>query len=254
MPILNDDTMENQQAQNSNFKFSATKVDNLGASEYTLAGVILDVSGSTSGVRAVMEDIFKETVRAMRLSPRADNLLLRNVIFADNVEEIHGFKLLENINEDDYNGSLTTKLPAGIGYSTALYDASYQGAKAINDYAETLRNSFYTTNAILIVITDGDNNASSVSVKRVQEEFKRAVGAEALESFTSILIALNSHEPYIAQKLQQFSKDAGFTHYIEAGEANKKNIAKVAQFVSKSVSHTSQSLGNNNPQPTSLSF
>lgn len=254
MPILNDATMDEQQASGSNFKFSATNVDNLGASEYTLASVVADVSGSTSGVRDSMEDISKEVVRAMRLSPRADNLLYRNVVFANNVEEIHGFKLLENINEADYDGSLTTNLPSGIGYETALYDASYQGAKAINDYADTLRQNFYTTNAILVVITDGMNNASSVSVKRVAEEFKRAVDAEALESFTSILIALNTHNPTIASTLQAFSRDAGFTHYIEAGEANKKNIARVAQFVSKSVSHTSQSLGNQPPNPTSLSF
>src|SRR3954469_3393746 len=135
MPKLNDATMDEQQASNSNFKFSATNVDNLGASEYTLATTVADCSGSTDKVRDSMEEIAKEIVRAMRLSPRADNLLYRNVVFANNVEEIHGFKLLENINESDYDGSLTVNLPSGLGYETALFDASFQGAKAINDYS-----------------------------------------------------------------------------------------------------------------------
>ena len=72
------------------FQFSAAKISTLGATEYTLATVVLDGSGSTRPFWDRIVAALKETVRACRRSPRADNLMLRVVIFSAGLDEFRG--------------------------------------------------------------------------------------------------------------------------------------------------------------------
>lgn len=240
MPIL-DDNLENYNLQNSHFGFSATPTDDLGASEYTLATVVLDVSGSTSPFRAEMETVLKEVVKALRMSPRADNLMLRVVKFADSLGEVHGFKLLEKINESDYDNTLVQS--SGLGSMTALYDATQNGVGAITTYADSLKGQDFDSNGIAIVITDGCENASSATLNMVKQEFTKAITGEGLESLMTILVGVNINDYSVAQELNKFNADAGFTQYVESQNADKKTLAKVANFVSRSISSQSNSLG-----------
>src|ERR1700748_2899493 len=103
MPRLNDDTME-EFKNIGNFGYSAVKISELGSSEYTLCNILVDASGSVMHFSKEMENALKETIRACQLSPRADSLMIRVIKFDNDFHEIHGFKLLEKINLDDYNG------------------------------------------------------------------------------------------------------------------------------------------------------
>lgn len=239
MPIL-DDNLEEHKIPNSNFGFSATPTDELGATEYTLASVVVDISASTTPFRKEMEEALKETVKTLRLSPRADNLMLRVVLFGSRVEELHGFKLLEHINEDDYNNTVSD---THLGGSTALYDATLNSVGAITKYAGDLRDGDFDANAIFIVITDGEENASSTTINKVKQEMQRAITGEALESVVSILVGINVNDPYVSKALNKFNTDAGFSQYVEAKDADKKTLAKLANFVSRSISSQSNSLG-----------
>ena len=58
MPILMDDTMEELNTA-SNYKFSAVKIDELGAAKYTLVTVAQDVSGSVYNYATEMESCLK---------------------------------------------------------------------------------------------------------------------------------------------------------------------------------------------------
>jgi hypothetical protein len=246
MPKLNDSSMEEYQNIGT-FGFSATKINELGSSEYTLVNILVDASGSVSGFAAEMETALKETVRACQLSPRADSLMIRVAKFHDDFEEVHGFKLLEKINLDDYNGVML------CGGSTLLFDSVINAMEATTKYAQSLFQSDFKCNAITVVITDGDDNRSKFGKDAVAKALQTAITSEALESLVSILVGVNVTSSYVANFLADFKRDAGFTQYVELKDASAKTLAKLADFISKSVSSQSQSLGTGGPSK-SLTF
>ena len=86
MPILNDTSLDQVTLPNSHYGYSATRLDELGATEYTVVTIACDVSGSTAAFIFDMEAAITRIVQACKSSPRADNLLLRLVAFDDALE------------------------------------------------------------------------------------------------------------------------------------------------------------------------
>ena len=129
MPKLMDTTMQEVKTA-SNYKFSAVKIDELGATEYTLATVVVDVSGSVASYQQDLESCLKTVVGSCKKSPRAENLMLRLVTFNTGLTEVHGFKLLNTIKESDYTGVIQ---PCG---GTALFDAVHSSVEATKDYGK----------------------------------------------------------------------------------------------------------------------
>jgi uncharacterized protein YegL len=239
MPKFSD--QENNNPIKSSFGYSAVPITALKDSEYTLVTIVVDRSGSVAPFSAEEEKTIAEIVAACRRSPRADLLLLRYVTFDTSLTEVHGFKLLQDCNAQDYAGTLT---PGGM---TALYDATVDGVNSITNYAKDLTSQDYSVNGILFVVTDGDNNAGLSTVGTVKKAFSDVLQSEALESFVSILIGVNVQESRIAHFLNDFSKNAGFNQYVELANADSRTLAKLAAFVSKSISSQSQALGTGGP-------
>lgn len=236
MPRFDKDE-ELQQHNLGHFGFSAVRVEDLGATEYTLVTIVADRSGSTDGFTQEMEAALKEVIKSCQHSPRADNLLARLVVFEDTHQETHGFKLLEHCNLDDYNGVLS---PGGC---TALYDATLDSVEATQNYAQQLTEQDFGVNSILFVITDGVDNRSKFEGKHVGAALKKAVTSESMESLVSILIAVNTQDAQASSYLNDFHLQAGFTQYVELKDASKSTLARLANFVSKSISSQSQALG-----------
>jgi hypothetical protein len=236
-----------EKLQGGHFGFEAPKISDLLATEYTLVTIIADRSGSTAGFQKEMESAIKQVVEACKASPRADNLLIRVLAFESKHEEVHGFQLLSSIGTDGYDGSLT---PGGM---TALYDACIDGVEATSAYGRKLLDEDYQVNGIVVVITDGMENQSTLRgpdndpAKFVRAGFENAVRGENLESMVSILIAVNSAQSEAAAALNAFHKNAGFTHFIELKDASPKTLAKMARFISESISSQSQALGTGGP-------
>lgn len=249
MPILsdNDESLENHSIKGSTYGFSAKRIEDLGAAEYTLVGIAVDSSSSVVDFESEINKCIQEIVKACRLSPRADNLMLRLVEFNSDLSEIHGFKPLTECNVDDYAGAVR---PSGM---TALYDASCNLAQSITQYGKDLSENDFSVNGILFVITDGMDNRSTFTPSSVAAAIKDAVRAESLESMVTVLIGVNIQDKSVSQYLQSFNKEAGFTQYVELDKADAKSLAKLAAFVSKSVSAQSQALGTGGPSQ-SLSF
>lgn len=246
MPRLNDN-LDNFKLPTGNYGFSAQKLSDLGAAEYTLVTLIVDKSGSVAGFRDQIVEAIKTVVNACKYSPRADNLMLRVVAFDDKLEELHGFKLLANVNVDDYN-SFVVK-----GGMTALYDSAENGITATIEYGKQLTASDFSANAIVFVITDGEDNRSAYSPSQVRQALEKGVKGECLESLVSVLIGVNVTDPGVKNYLDNFHKEAGFTQYVDAGAATPQKLAKLAEFVSKSISAQSQALGTGGPSQ-SLKF
>ena len=238
MPLLmNTGDLRQAALPTSGYGYSATRLDDLGAAEYTLVSIVCDASGSVAAFRSEMEKALKSIVQACRLSPRADNLLLRLVSFDSVLYELHGFRLLERCNLADYDGVLRT------GGTTALYDAAENAVSATTDYARRLGASDFAANAIVFVLTDGMDNASTLTARSVKAALGQAVAEEALESFLSVLIGVNVSDRTVGGYLQDFKADVGFTQYVEIARADAKTLSKLADFVSRSISAQSKSLG-----------
>lgn len=236
MPILLDKNMD-QLRTSSNYKFSAVKIDELGATKYTLATVVVDVSGSVSAFKNELESSLKTILGSCKKSPMAENLLFRLVSFNDTVSEIHGFKLLNDVKESDYSNILS---PAG---NTSLFDATHSAIEATRDYAKILADQDFLANAVIFVVTDGMDNASSVNAKSIQKAMKDTIKSESLESISVLLIGVSSNDPGVAVYLDTFKQDADINQFIDIGEATPSKLAKMAKFISRSISSTSKSLG-----------
>lgn len=235
------DSDQLEQHNLGHFGFSAVKIDDLGATEYTLVTIVCDRSYSTSGFQQDMERVLKEVIKACAHSPRADNLLVRVIVFDDQHVETHGFKLLEGINPDDYDGSLA---PQG---ATALFDATLDAIEGTQNYAEQLAGQDFDCNGILFVITDGCDNRSTNGLNQIKSALQTVVRQEDLESLVSLLIGVNVNDQIVSRELQKFNQESGFTDYIELDNADKKTLAKLANFVSQSISSQSQALGTGGP-------
>ncbi|USN92444.1 MAG: hypothetical protein H6782_01360 [Candidatus Nomurabacteria bacterium] len=256
------DTM-NDFSFGSGFQFSGATIDNLEASEYTLVTIALDESGSISGFESQIEDMLKAAVGACFSSPYSNNLLIRVIRFGsqykhqngNGVDEIHGFKPLSEIDVNAYPNLRG-------GGATPLNDGVYSSVGAMNQYAESLVDLDFAVNGITFVISDGGENASVATAKMVKDELKKSVTGEVMESHLSILIGINivtddmrkrnptyakQIEAKVEQDLENFQRDAGMSQFIWAGEATKSKLAKLAEFVSQSISSTSQALGTGGP-------
>jgi hypothetical protein len=243
MPLFDqDDTMEEHQIGGSNFAFSATRIDDLGATEYTLALIAVDVSGSTASFRAELEAALVETVKSCRRSPRADNLMLRVILFDSHVVELHGFKPLTECAPDDYVGCLPRD-----GGMTALRDAVYSGVGSLTQYGRDLTEAEYDVNASVFIITDGADNRSTMTATAVKDAIAAAVTGEAVESITTALIGVNTGAGGLNTYLEEFKDGVGIRQYVPIADANDGSLAKLGGFISQSISSQSQALGTGGP-------
>ncbi|MBU0646854.1 hypothetical protein KKC67_01485 [Patescibacteria group bacterium] len=242
--LITDETMETGNIGGMQaFKFSGVRTEHLGATEYTVVTIAVDETGSIDGFEDDLRISLITAVEACKKSPRSDNLLLRVIKFStsfpNGVEELHGFKPLAEINpQDDY----PQFRPGG---QTPLYDATFSAVGATNAYAKKLMDDDFLANGIVFVITDGANNASTTTPAMIKQEVDKAVKGEIIESLITVLIGINAQH-YLSE-LKAFQSEAGIDQYIDAGEATKDKLAKLAEFVSQSVSSQSQSLGTGGP-------
>jgi uncharacterized protein YegL len=235
MKLFDDNTT---QGTVNGFGFSAVRPETLGSTEYTLVTLVVDKTGSVTSFADALFQVKKTVVEACRKSPRADYLLLRVVEFNQRIDEIHGFKPLADIDASAY-------VTPSCGGMTALNDATFAAVSAINAYGKTLADQDYLANGIAIIITDGDDNASSTSTADIKREIATGVSGEHLESMRTILVGVNAGE--YAAKLQAFQQEVGIDQYVDVSDASSQRLAKLADFVSRSISAQSQSLGTGGP-------
>lgn len=220
------------------FNFSAVRPDTLGATEYTLVTLVIDKTGSVASFSDELFKLKQTVIEACRKSPRSDFLLFRMVEFNSVVDEVHGFKPLTEIDPSQYS------VPACHGM-TALIDATYCAVAASNAYAKNLSDQDYLVNAIVYVITDGDDNASRMSMTDIKNEVQKAMAQEHLESIRTVLVGVNAAQS--SSYLQRFQQEVGFDQFVEVADATPQKLAKLGNFVSQSISSQSQALGTGGP-------
>jgi hypothetical protein len=252
MPLLGQATDGMETVNAGNFQFSAAKIAKLASDHFTLGTVVVDVSYSLDGHEKELEEMLFTSLQACQTSDEADSLLVRVLTFSDDVDEVHGFKLMPDIKltdpqtgkilaQHEYQGKVVIKS------NTALYDATLNAIEASRIRGRQLIDDNYNTNAVVYIITDGMNTTGSASPKKIRDAIKQVKLTESLESLVTICIGINITEPMVRDALQSFVKEAEITHYMEFGKATKSNLAKLGGFISQSLSSSSQAVGSGSP-------
>lgn len=220
-----------------NFQFSRIRPDLLEETEYTLVTLVTDITGSVENFSDELLKMKKEIIKSCNKHPRKENLLIRDILFNSRVgvKEVHGFKPLSMIDPDnDYKSLDCDSL-------TNLFDATYTSIEATLLEAKNLIDQDYGCNGAIFIITDGEDNESSYTKNQIKNLIESSSKAENIESLISVLIGVNS----IGCKsfLEEFKNDSGLTQYIDIGDVTPNKLAKLAKFISESISSQSQALG-----------
>lgn len=277
--------------QGGAFGFSGVNLDELdeiGVTQYSLFGLAFDRSGSTYSYTTPMERAANIILKASKLNPRADNMMIRSLAFSESAVEIPpnlpGFQLLHDLAPGDFDPKNDSDLPAtfsgqlGPQGSTALIEAGVNLADSIAEYGgRMVDDNDYLVNGGMFIMTDGLNNAGKFQATdgsdnhHLKEAMARIMSEEKLESFQAFLIAVGVQEAHKRAALKQLAADCGFTPiphpdpakakagetvpFIDVVDVSADGLAKFAQWVSESISSTSQALGSGGPsQPVSATF
>lgn len=231
----------------ASFGFSRQRLADFQASEYTLVELHIDCSGTMAGFESQVEVVIQNVIEACRRSPRAGNLLVRVVLFASGINEVHPYKLLKEIRSDEYSGVIR------CGGMTSLRDTTRDMFSSIASSAKTMRDADYEVNAIGFVITDGEDTSSTSGPQQVMQACKDLVASEVVDSYRSIIISINNADPRFHSAMQQFASQCGFDQVVDVGNATPAALAKLGDFVSQSISSQSSSLGTGAPsQPVTF--
>lgn len=246
MPRLLIDNSQIGNYSTGNFSYSGMRPEHLGGIEYTLVTIVTDRSGSVSPFANELKDCVVKAVEACKSSPRAENLLIRYVTFGKTNKEEHGFVRLKDI---DINSYVAPNCSGRDSDGTALYDAMLSAIMSANQYGRDLYKTIDAgANAITFVITDGADNQSTSTPAGIKKELEKIAKAEELESHMTVLVSINNDS--LGTYMQKLATQAGLTQVVDAGNADAKNLAKLASFISRSVSSQSQSLGSGGPSQT----
>lgn len=239
MPKLIDTVLDPRKTA-SNFHFTGQKVTELTESEYTLVGLAVDTSTSTAGFKKALDESYGIVIKGCRLSPRASNLLLRTTEFNDRVIEKHGFVPLTSLQEDGMDFRCRG--------STSLLDAILDQIEAIALYGKDLAARDRFANALIVIVTDGQENRSSVANEaKILAAIEKIRKDEILESLKIVLIGLGADNSPDKPILEKLKNDTNLDQFLWVGEATPRKLARVGDFVSRSISAASQSLGTGGP-------
>lgn len=226
------------------YKYTGQPMDKLGGSKYTLVTLALDMSPSIEAFVPDMEEMCGTIIKACQRDPNKEAIMLRFIGFHEKVMELQGFTELRNYDPNQFKGIIK------IGYSTALHEATFEAIIATENYGKQLVSSDCMCNAVIFIVTDGKNvvrgYASPNLIKEKLKEIRQDEGAETVESINTILVGA-SDLPDVIDSLESFKAEAGINQFVKMGEASEKNLAKLGNFVSQSISSTSQALGSGGP-------
>lgn len=243
--------MENIKLQtNSGFGFSMIGIKNLTETSYTLALILLDTTGSVSGEESEIKRMLEQIVADGKRAGWGKRVLLAAQEFNTvmGVREIFGFDTPAALDLSNIRINTTG--------ATNLLDASATAFNALEEAAKTLSHADFITNLLLVVVTDGEDNASSLTAQALGDLVKNGRKNENYDSVKTILIGLRTGQraqdsrysgKTVDDVLKELAQTAGFDQYESAQQVKDGTYGKIGGFISQSVSSASQSLGSGSP-------
>ncbi|WP_420628094.1 vWA domain-containing protein [Candidatus Leptofilum sp.] len=206
-----------------------TPLHQLTSNEVTLAMNIIDMSGSMGPHASDLITAYnKDYLAAMLGSSAADDILMSTIVFNQAVTLLHGYiplKDVPSLNRSSYD-------PSG---STALYDAVAGGFTNMVLYAQQLRQSGVMVRCIVIVYSDGGDNASKQRAKQI-----RRAATELLkhEIYTLAYVGFRNGGINPAE-LRQLADEIGFPDVLATGLSHQE-LCRIFNLVSQSTISMSQ--------------
>jgi hypothetical protein len=192
------------------------QIDDLNTDDVTLLALVLDAND--------VIDAFNAMTRALYDSKARDSIMMSCWAFSNASTLRFSHTLIDSVADlkpDDYE-------PAG---GTALYDAVLDSITGLVAYSQTLRNSGIRPRAVVVVISDGDDNMSShtaAAVKTVVDDLIKQ------ETYTFAFIGLGD-----AKTFRGIAQSMGFPSILTIGQS-ASDIRRALNMVSSSVIRTSQ--------------
>lgn len=201
-------------------------VDDLTGDEVTLFVEVIDRTGSMGGYRDDVIRAYNEQLQALLDSKAADSILMSSWLFNTSSTLRHGFLPLTDVPKLDQN----SYSPNG---STALYDAIIDAFTSVVAYGQSLRDAGVRTKVVIVVITDGEDNASNNTAAKVATVAKDMLNQEI---YTLAFVAFGVSGKAIAKQI-------GFPDNNVMDEtSNATAIRRALNTISKSVIRASQTI------------
>jgi uncharacterized protein YegL len=200
------------------------QVDDLNTDDVTLLVILIDASGSMTSVQQDVIDAFNQMCRALADSKASDSILVSAWTFDDKPKLLFGYTPVDSVKDLD----ATTYT---LGGATALYDGVMDGFTGIVAYGQDLRNNGIRTRSVVVVITDGGDNASghsAASVKTVADDLIRQ------EFYTLAFVGMGDPNYFKGVAAQM-----GFPEVLTVKQS-ASDIRRALNMISGSVIRTSQ--------------
>lgn len=216
---------------NFNYDFGNFNPNEVSVEETINAVFVIDTSGSVSSYGHELNTALNEFIQRMQKSHAADKLFVSQIEFNNDVNVIHGFKPISEMQ--------TVDLTSRIGGMTALYKAVSIGLKNAIDYRQDLENAGVNCKTLLFVITDGLDNASGgVTAADVKSKISTLLQEERnIFSFESILFGVGTDVEFEAAQ-----QEMGIKHLAKVG-TTADEIRKMIAFISASITSVSTGAG-----------
>lgn len=195
-------------------------LDEIDSEDVMLVSFVLDMSSSMAPLAGEVIAAFNGEVAALSGAKTATAILAAATTFADVPEVLFGYQPLARVPK------LSPTLYSASG-STALHDAVLGVLERLVAYRLTLSDNGVRSRAVVIVLSDGEDNVSKRSVGEVKLAAQRLVRDE------SVVLAYAGFGG--SPKSHQATADAmGFPHVITSGHSGK-DLRRVLGVVSQSV-------------------
>lgn len=203
--------------------------------KYTHIGVVLDRSGSMSAMKGAMEEAFNSFIEEQKKSVTTDqDVKLTFVQFDDKIDVLYENMLLDNIKP---------LMIAPRGW-TALYDAIGFTVDKLGKQFANLPESERPEKVLIIVITDGEENASKMwtqnkifeVITEQRDKYKWEflfLGANIDSVSVASKIGFNATNAYnFSADVQSTSKmskslSRGVTHYLSTNSTQFDNLLSI---------------------------
>lgn len=208
-------------------------LDDLASNDVTLAMNIIDMSGSMSPHAADLVRAYnQEYLTAMAGSAVADDILISTILFNHQVKLLHGYVNLA----DAPQLTPQTYTPDG---TTALYDAVAGGLTNMVLYAQQLRQSGVMVRGLVLVYSDGEDNASrqkAADIRRTAEDLlKQEIYTLAFVGFVNGKpMGFNTNDP-----VKQIAQSMGFPEALRTN-LSQHDLRRIFHLASLSTVRVSQ--------------
>jgi hypothetical protein len=230
----------------SGFQFGHVPIADSFDQENMIGMIAVDRSGSVSSFQDGLERLLQTITKMNQKLPTKNKIMQRVTLFGNDVKELHGLQLVDQIDPSTYNGSIQ------CGGMTALRDAVLDSLEASEEFCRKMIDQDYDATACIFILTDGceNNSVKCRTNDKIAKKLKLLRTDE--KAFTSppiiILIGVNVTNPSIKAELDTFAKECTIDKFMAMEDVTESSLGKLAGLISQSFSSKSQNVTSKNIQ------